>query len=971
MADRAFTLQRTYPIDPLKITARQYLHQRTGAQHIHLQSPNDENAFMVAFRTAPQDSTGIAHILEHTVLCGSEKYPVRDPFFMMTRRSLNTFMNAFTGSDWTAYPFASKNVKDFYNLLDVYLDAVFFSRLDPLDFLQEGHRLEFSQPDDPSTALVRRGIVYNEMKGAMSSPVSVLWQTMSHYLYPTTTYHHNSGGDPTAIPQLTYEQLLEFYRSHYHPGNAIFLTFGNLPVEEIQDRLEKLALHRFSDSVVPVSVPDELRYREPLQVEAWYPYDDEEQADQPRTHIVVGWLLGKSTDLKELFQAELLSAILLDNSASPLRRALETTDLGSSPSPLCGVEESYREMCFVCGLEGSEADRADDVEALVLQVLQDISGKGVDIAVVESALHQLELDYREIGGDSLPFGLQAMLQVLPGAIHGGDSLAMLDIEPVLAELRKEIQQSDFIPSLVQRLFLDNPHRVRLVLKPDSKLSQKNQQQERQVLDQLQVSLDDRQKQQLVETAQKLARRQEEPQDLSILPKVGLEDVSPRLQMPEPLSDGLAGWPGAWYDQQTNGLCYFSAIKELPQLEQEQLPHFGLYAFLLPELGCGNEDYLTMQQRLSSATGGLGASTSVRGSVHDPRSFSGFFSLTSKALERNASTMARLVRDFHSDVRFDETQRIRELVAQKRAAREQSITGSGHILAMTAAASSISPVAALSHRSRGLAGIVSLKQLDRELDRADAMETFQRSLNGIHEQVCRAPLRLLAIGSEQLRLTLQPTLEALWAETPVRDPFFPMGGTIDAANVHQMWIASTQVHFCAKAYPTVAASHPDAAALTVLGPFLRNGYLHRVIREQGGAYGGGAGQDSGLGVFRFFSYRDPHLQETLDAFDQSLDWLQKSDHSAEKVEEAVLGVVASIDKPGSPAGEAQKAYVNALHGRSPDFLRMHRQRIMDVTLSDLQRVANTYLKPGAGRTAVLTHSGSVDLGESLGFAVHRV
>ena len=232
-------------VESLNLEIQHYEHLATGAVHYHLATEHDEKVFLVALRTMPHDSTGVAHILDHTALCGSEKYPVRDPFFMMTRRSLNTFMNAMTSSDWTAYPFASQNDKDFNNLLDVYLDAVFFSRLHELDFAQEGHRIEFSEPGNPDSPLEYKGVVFNEMKGAMSSPVSQLWQGISSYLFPTTTYHYNSGGEPAAITDLTYEQLLEFYRSHYHPSNAIFMTFGNLDVAELHQKLEAQALSRF------------------------------------------------------------------------------------------------------------------------------------------------------------------------------------------------------------------------------------------------------------------------------------------------------------------------------------------------------------------------------------------------------------------------------------------------------------------------------------------------------------------------------------------------------------------------------------------------------------------------------------------------------------------------------------------------------------------------------------------------------
>src|SRR5690606_690196 len=271
----------------------------------------------------------------------------------MVRRSLNTFMNAFTSSDWTAYPFASQNLKDFHNLLDVYLDSAFFARLDPLDFAQEGHRLEFEETTNPDSKLVYKGVVYNEMKGAMSSATSILWQTLTKYLYPTTTYHYNSGGEPEHITDLTYDQLVAFYRRHYHPSNAMFMTYGNLAPAELQRQFEEKALHRFDRLELDLDVPDEKRYFAPVRVQESYPLGVSEET-KAKTHIVMGWLLGRSFNLVQNLEAHLLTNVLLENSASPLMKALEKTDLGRSPSPLCGLEDSNREMAFVCGLEGSE-----------------------------------------------------------------------------------------------------------------------------------------------------------------------------------------------------------------------------------------------------------------------------------------------------------------------------------------------------------------------------------------------------------------------------------------------------------------------------------------------------------------------------------------------------------------------------------------------------------------------------------------
>ena len=288
-------------IKTLNLSVANYVHQETGAEHIHFETDNVENVFLVALRTMPMNSMGVAHILEHTALCGSKRYPVRDPFFLMIRRSLNTFMNAFTGSDCTYYPFASQNPKDFLNLLDVYLDSVFFSRLDPLDFAQEGHRLELEEPSKPQSDLILKGIVYNEMKGDMSAPISQLYAKLNHYLFPTSTYHYNSGGDPKEIPLLKYQDLKAFYQSHYHPSNAIFMTYGDIPVSDLQSRLENNVLQYFKKRGERISVSPEVRYSQPVRATEYYP----EPSCKARTHVVLAWLFGESRDLMMLMRCNL------------------------------------------------------------------------------------------------------------------------------------------------------------------------------------------------------------------------------------------------------------------------------------------------------------------------------------------------------------------------------------------------------------------------------------------------------------------------------------------------------------------------------------------------------------------------------------------------------------------------------------------------------------------------------------------
>ena len=951
MTHPAFQHLRSHRVPALRLEFQEYRHVATGARHLHLAADDPHNAFMVTFLTVPQDSTGVAHILEHTALCGSRRYPVRDPFFMMIRRSLNTFMNAFTSSDWTAYPFASQNKKDFNNLLDVYLDAAFFPLLDERDFAQEGHRLEFARPDDPNSELLFKGVVFNEMKGALSSPVQRLGQELQRRLFPTTTYHHNSGGDPEAIPTLTHERLKAFHARHYHPSNAIFLTYGDIPAAEHQERFETGALNRFQQLKLDLAIPDERRYAAPIADLIHYPLDSAEAlADQ--THIVLGWLLGPITDPLATLRARLLSDVLLDNSSSPLRHALETSELGAAPSPLCGFDTSTREATLVCGLEGSNPERAAAVEQLVLDVLRRVAAAGVPQDAVDAALHQLELSEREITGDGFPYGLRLLMEALTPAIHGGDPVAALDSDPLLEQLRTESRAADFIPRLARQLLLDNPHRVRLTMAPNPTLAAKQAAAERQKLATIQAMLAQTDKTRIVVQARALAERQQRQDDPEWLPRVGLEDVPPDLKIAEGVARPVGALPAHWYAQGTNGMVYLQAVLDLPALEPDELDLLPLFCACLSEVGSAGRDYRTTQARQAAVTGGLSARANVRGGVADLQEAKGVLVLAGKALARHHADLSELLWETLTSARFDELPRLRELVAQMRAQREESITDHGHMLALAAASAGLSPVAALNHRWEGLHGLKQIKALDDALDDPAALAAFAARLERLRDRLCDAPRQLLVVSEAERQDAIAAALATRWRDGQTVPAPFALAAP-EPQPPRQGFRVNTQVNFCAKVYPTVAPNHPDAPALQVLGDFLRNGHLHRAIREQGGAYGGGAGYHPDSGAFRFYSYRDPRLAETLDDFDRALDWLHTHDHPARALEEAILGVIAAIDKPGSPAGEAISAFFGTLFGRTPEQRRAYRQRVLNVTLDDLKRVAATWLQPERARCAVLS------------------
>lgn len=958
MPASAFRLLGRTRVESLNIEIQHYEHTATGAVHYHLATEHAEKVFLVALRTMPHDSTGVAHILEHTALCGSEKYPVRDPFFMMTRRSLNTFMNAMTSSDWTAYPFASENDKDFNNLLDVYLDAVFFSRLHELDFAQEGHRIEFSEPNNPDSKLEYKGVVFNEMKGAMSSAISQLWQGISGYLFPTTTYHYNSGGEPAAITDLTYEQLLEFYRTHYHPSNAIFMTFGDMDIEALHTKLETQALSRFERQQKQWKVPFEKRYSAPIAVEESYGLDADELNDA--THHVVGWLLGESTNLDAQLEAHLVSQVLLDNSASPLRRALEETELGSSPSPLCGLEESNREMSFMCGLEGSEPEHAAAVEQLILDTLQKVADEGVSADMIEASLHQLELHQREIGGDNYPYGLQLMFNALPAATHYGDPAALLNLDPALERLREKSKQPNFMQEAVRRLLLENRHRVRYTLRPDAHQNAEMKRLEDESLARIQASLSAEQKAHIIAQTKALEERQAQVDDDNILPQVTLADVRPDVSYVAPTATYSDGIAATEYVAGTNGLVYQQLLVDIPNLSAQELSWLPTFTNAWSEIGAGGNDYLVQQQKQTATVGSLTAYSSIRSKIDDCNQLHGSLVMTGKALTAKADDFSKLMQETWLSADFSDADRLLDLLTQVKSRREQGITGNGHGLAMSLAAAPLNLAAGISDALGGLPHVKTLKErvlLAQKNGPQFISDELQKLANKI-----QAPNELLLIHDEQGAKLHRDSALPLWSSQVAAQK-----DVLQWTNSHNAnwWMVDSQVNFCAWALPTVTMNHPDAAPLAVLAGVLRNAFLHTAIREKGGAYGAGASQDSALGCFKFYSYRDPRVEGTFADFKASIDWVLNKKSGDDLVEQSILGLIGGMDRPGSPSGEARQFFHQDRSGRTRALRQQFRERLLVTTWNDVQRVAREHLFDIEGSKAVIAPRGTEKVAQNLG------
>ncbi|MDY0270506.1 insulinase family protein [Trichloromonas sp.] len=962
-----FTVTGATDLPEINLRFIELRHDQSGAHIVHL-AANDPNClFAVGFRTPPEDSTGVAHILEHTVLCGSRRFPVRDPFFAMLKRSLNTFMNALTAGDWTLYPFASQNRKDFFNLLSIYLDAAFFPLLSERDFHQEGHRLEFTDPEDSRSPLEYKGVVYNEMKGAMSDPSSLLCRRLASALYPTTTYRHNSGGDPAKIPELTWEQLRQFHAGHYHPGNAYIFTYGNLDLEPVLEIINRDALSAFARRPVAGEVPPEIHLTSPRRIEEVFPVDPGSPLEK-RALTQVAWLTCDINDRLDRLGLSLLASLLLGNSGAPLYRALLDSGLGANLAPGSGYQDDNRTTYFAVGLQGIDPGKSAAVETLILATLEESARTGFSTERIEGVLHRLEFSIREVTGDQHPYPLVLLMRLIGPWIHGGNPVEALRFDELLGQLRQKIAEGPYFQDLIRRYLLDNPHRVTLTLRPDDELQARQDQEIAARLEALRAGLDADKVEEIRRQARELREAQEAEEDLSCLPTLELSDI-PETEDPVVYSQStVAERPVYWFDQPTNGIGYITLHFDISGLCEEHLALVPVFCTLLGQIGAAGYSYAEMAERMEAATGGIQARATILDAPESLAASRNLLALKGKALIRNQEKLFTILGDLCRAPDFSDLKRLHTVLNQVRTSLENSIPGSGHSYAARSAAGGLTPAGRLREAWNGLEQILLVKELAGKTP--GELAGFAESMAKMAKQLlCRRRLSCAVTGEQGHFAAISPYLEGFLTQLPMGKAPSPQTPCDFSPHVRNIgWATSVPVNYVSRVFRAVPYSHPDSATLMVLAKLLRASYLHREIREKGGAYGGLANYGSESGIFAFLSYRDPHLTRTLRVYDEAVDWAVAGRFDDEQIKEGILSIFADLDRPLSPGSRGSQEFANIEQGLTLEMRNLLRRRILAVDREALCRTAVRYLSKEKRLSAVGIIAGEATLrqaGEELG------
>ncbi|MEI8328688.1 MAG: insulinase family protein [Chlamydiia bacterium] len=936
-----FEVTKILVIEELSCVLRELTHKPSGTQLMHIANDDPENLFCLSFKTLPSSSNGAAHILEHTVLCGSKKFPVKDPFFSMTRRSLNTFMNAMTGADFTCYPASSQVEKDFYNLLDVYLDAVFHPDLKELSFLQEGCRLEFTKPKDPTTPLIFKGIVFNEMKGSLSSADSRLWHAMIEHLTPDLPYAHNSGGDPKNIPHLTYQELIEFYETFYHPSRCLFYFYGNLPLKQHLDFIhEKTLKHILPQTPLP-PIPLQPRFSEPLRKTYPYPVTEQEKSEN-RTMVSFGWLTCPIIQQEDVLALTILDSLLMDTDASALKKMLLESGLCLEADAFMDNEMS--EMPYVITCKGCEENKIDQLEQFLFASLLQIAQTPIEEHLIDAVIHQIEFSRLEISGDHSPFGLTLFLRSALAKQHGCEPENALVIYSLFERLSQKAKDPNFLQELLYKYVINNPHFVRITFIPDSTLASKEAAEETSLLTTIKNHLSQPEIDKILKQTTQLKQYQKsvEHQSLECLPKVTLEDV-PLLARNLPLTRKKhKDFETFHHNCFTNHIIHADLCFDLPAIEEEELPYLQLLLTLLPQLGAGSRDYIKNLEYIQAHTGGITASSSLHVQSTNPELLKPCLSIRGKALDRKADKLFSLYRDLITTPDLHDTKRVHELIKQIHSSLISKLPRHALRYAIQEALSGFHLSTHINNCSFGLHYLHTIQEIYNQLEKNS--DTLIQKLVDLKNRIFtyQNTHLILSCDAESFDLLERHNFYDLFTDLP-SNPFTPWKANYAIPTVpSQARSIAAQVAYNVKAFRSISFIHPHTPALTVATQLFDNKVLLSKIREQGGAYGAGANFSPLTGCFYFHSYRDPHITSTLDAFDQAIEIIGSGQFSETDLEEAKLGIIQQLDLPIAPGNKAITAYNWWRDDKSLLMRQEFRQKIISLSKAELQNAVMLHL-----------------------------
>ncbi|MCC7451830.1 MAG: insulinase family protein [Anaerolineae bacterium] len=928
-----FTLVEGRSILELNLQAKLYRHNRLGAQVLSLEGDDDNKVFGVTFTTPPVTSNGIAHIMEHSVLCGSQKYPVKEPFVVLLKSSLKTFLNALTFPDKTAYPVASQNLRDFYNLIDVYLDAVFHPLITPYTLKQEGWHYELDNVDAP---LSIKGVVYNEMKGAYSSPDRVLYKSVQSSLFPDTTYGVDSGGDPNVIPELTFEEFKRFHETYYHPSNALFFFYGDDdPAERL--RIIEDCIRDYEPLPAQPPIPLQPPFNQPKRLV--YGYDAGQDSDGKKGMATVNWVLGHNFDMTTRLSLEILEHMLIGGPASPLRKALIDSGLGEDLAG-AGLADDMLQPYFSTGLKGIASQDADKVADLVTGTLASLAEHGFDSDTMEAALNTIEFRRRENNTGGMPRGLMLMFRALSTWVYGGDPAQPLAFEVPLNEIKARIQtDTRYFENLIATYFLNNPHRTTVILEPDPNLRQRQDEALQARLQQARSGMNEADLQAIVADTQKLKQMQnmpDSPEALATIPTLQLSDLDKRAQTIPLDVTRSSGSQVLYHDLFTNGIVYLDLGLNLSSLPQDLLPYVTLFGRALLEMGTATESYVKLLQRIERKTGGI-RTTTFASTNRDTNATTAWLFVRGKATVDKTDDLLAILRDVLLTVRLDDRERFRQIVLEEKASQEAALVPAGNAIANQRLRAHLSEAGWVNEQFGGISYLLFLRQLVEAIDTdwpgvQQKLETIRRLLVNRNALLCNVTL------DAQHYSPFQGALHTFLAELPAA-PAESVKWTPGSFPPNEGLSIPAQVNYVVKGADLYKAGYRMDGSVLVVLHHLRTTWLWDKVRVEGGAYGGSCQFDERSGIFSFASYRDPNLIGTLNVYDETVSFLRDTDFNPPDITRSIIGTVGGLDAYQLPDAKGFTSMIRHLTGLTDEVRQRWRDQVLATTMEDFRDFAD--------------------------------
>lgn len=908
-------------------------HKKSGARIFTVSCDDENKVFSIGFRTPPEDSTGVAHILEHSTLCGSGKFPVKDPFVELVKGSLNTFLNAMTYPDKTVYPVASCNEKDFQNLMDVYMDAVFNPNIyrEPKIFMQEGWHYELESPE---ADLIYNGVVYNEMKGAFSSPEEVLDRHTRKILFPDNCYGQESGGDPAFIPDLTYENFLQFHRKYYHPSNSYIYLYGDMDLAGKLTWLDQEYLSKYDQAVIDSGIQPQKPFEKPVEEEIHYSITEGETEEQA-TYLSISTVVGTDLDPKLYVAFQILEYTLLDAPGAPLKQAL--IDAGIGQDILGGYDSGILQPYFSVVAKNADREQKGEFLAVVKGTLRKLADEGINKKSLKAGMNYFEFRYREADYGSAPKGLMYGLQCMDSWLYGGDPMMHLQYQQTFDYLKMAVDEGYF-EQLIRDYLLDNPFEAVLIVSPERNLTAKEDEKTAKKLAAYKASLSDEEIRRLVEQTRALKEYQEIPspqEDLEKIPMLSREDIGTE---PEKLiweEKNVDGMTVIHHEMFTSGIGYLKVLFDTSVVPVEDLPYVGLLKSVLGYVDTKNFTYGDLTSEIHLNSGGVSFSVTSYPNLKDADRFKGAFIASARVLYEKLDFGFSIIGEILANSILDDEKRLGEVISETRSRARMKLEGASHSAAVARATSYFSPTSSYNDITGGIGYYQFLEKLDKEYP-TRKKEIIERLKNVMSRLFTIKNMMVSYTADEEGYGCLPEALKKLTGVLPEGDgtayPFeFPVG------NRNEGFKTASQVNYVARCGTFAGSGYAYTGALRILKVILSYDYLWINLRVKGGAYGcmSGFGR-SGEGYFT--SYRDPNLKETNQIYEGIVEYLEGFSVEDRDMTKYVIGTISDLDVPAPPSIKGSRGLSAYLSGVDDEMLKQERQQVLTASQEDIRALA---------------------------------